>query len=149
MIVTATETNVTLPTVTNSAGYYRVTSLVPGKYQVHFEASGFSPLDMKDIVVPAGQTIRADAQLTARNHATDGGSLSRCGHASNRGNGLLNHRWSQRHSRDSSRRAGSATTRAHGAGSHRQRAAGQQFWFQQRSMELSPTPRTCKGPTFP
>jgi hypothetical protein len=63
VIVTATETNVTLPTVTNSTGYYRVTSLVPGKYQVHFEASGFSPLDMKDIVVPAGQTIRADAQL--------------------------------------------------------------------------------------
>jgi hypothetical protein len=61
--VTATETNVTLPTVTNSAGYYRVTSLVPGKYQVHFEATGFSPLDMKDIVVPAGQTIRVEAQL--------------------------------------------------------------------------------------
>jgi hypothetical protein len=63
VIVMAIETNAALPTVTNSAGYYRVTSLVPGKYQVHFEASGFSPLDMKDIVVPAGQTIRADAQL--------------------------------------------------------------------------------------
>jgi hypothetical protein len=63
VIVTATETNATLPTVTNSTGYYRVTSLVPGKYQVHFEASGFSPLDIKDIVVPAGQTIRTDAQL--------------------------------------------------------------------------------------
>ncbi len=63
VIVTATETNVTLPTVTNSTGYYRVTSLVPGTYQVHFEGSGFSPLDMKEIVVPAGQTIRADAQL--------------------------------------------------------------------------------------
>src|SRR6266853_780405 len=61
--VMATETNVTLPTATNNAGYYRVTSLVPGKYQVHFEASGFSRLDLKDIVVPAGQTIRADAQL--------------------------------------------------------------------------------------
>src|SRR5260221_987758 len=61
--VMATETNVTLPTATNNAGYYRVTSLVPGKYQVHFEASGFSRLDLKGIVVPAGQTIRADAQL--------------------------------------------------------------------------------------
>jgi hypothetical protein len=63
VVVIATETNVTMPTVTNSAGYYRVTSLVPGKYQVHFEAPGLSPLDMKDIIVPAGQTIRADAQL--------------------------------------------------------------------------------------
>ena len=61
--VKAVETNVTLPTVTNSTGYYRVTSLVSGKYYVHFEAAGFSPLDMKDIIVPAGQTIRADAQL--------------------------------------------------------------------------------------
>jgi hypothetical protein len=61
--VTAMETNVTLPTVTNSTGYYRVTGLVPGKYLVHFEVPGLSPLDMKDINVPAGQTIRADAQL--------------------------------------------------------------------------------------
>ena len=63
VIVTAQETNVSLPTTTNSAGYYRVTSLVPGKYQVHFEVSGFAPLDMTDIVVPAGQTIRTDAKM--------------------------------------------------------------------------------------
>jgi len=63
IIVTAQETNVSLPTTTNGAGYYRVTSLVPGKYRVHFEVSGFAPLDLIDIVVPAGQTIRADAKL--------------------------------------------------------------------------------------
>jgi hypothetical protein len=61
--VTATETNVSLPTVTNNAGYYRVTSLVPGKYRVHFESGGFAPLDLTDIEVPAGQTVRADAKL--------------------------------------------------------------------------------------
>jgi len=61
--VTALDTNVTLPTTTNSAGYYRVVDLVPGKYQIHFEQSGFSPLDLTNIEVPAGQTIRADAQL--------------------------------------------------------------------------------------
>ena len=63
VLVTAVETGENLPTTTNSAGYFRVTSLVPGKYHVHFEVSGFSPLDLIDLVVPAGQTVRADAQL--------------------------------------------------------------------------------------
>ena len=61
--VTAVDTNVVLPTVTNSAGYYRVVDLVPGKYTVHLEATGFSPLDVTDITVAPGQTIRADAKL--------------------------------------------------------------------------------------
>jgi len=62
--VTSVETGVTLPTVTNSAGYFRVVDLVPGRYKVRFDSSGFSPLDMTDVVVPAGnQTIRVDAQL--------------------------------------------------------------------------------------
>ena len=61
--LTAIETGVALPSVTNSVGYYRVIALVPGKYSVHFDAAGFSPLDLTDIVVPPGKTIRADAQL--------------------------------------------------------------------------------------
>jgi hypothetical protein len=61
--VTAQETNISVPTTTNRAGYFRVTSLIPGKYHVHFEVSGFSPLDLVDIVVPAGQAVRADATL--------------------------------------------------------------------------------------
>ena len=60
---TAVETNVVLPTTTNSTGYYRVVDLVPGTYQAHFDASGFSPLDLRGITVPPGQTIRADAGL--------------------------------------------------------------------------------------
>jgi hypothetical protein len=61
--VTAVETNIVLPTATNNVGYYRVVDLVPGKYQVRFEASGFSLLDLTEITVPPGQTIRADAGL--------------------------------------------------------------------------------------
>jgi hypothetical protein len=60
---TTVETNVVLPTTTNSTGYYRVVDLVPGTYQAHFDASRFSPLDLRGITVPPGQTIRADAGL--------------------------------------------------------------------------------------
>jgi len=58
------DTGVTLPTVISNSGYYRVVDLLPGKYTVHFEASGFSPLDLTDIVLPPGnETIRVDAEL--------------------------------------------------------------------------------------
>src|SRR5437867_844945 len=49
--VASAETNVTLRTVTNSAGYYRVVDLGPGKYKVHFEAPGFSSLYLIDLLV--------------------------------------------------------------------------------------------------
>src|SRR2546422_4655643 len=61
--VTAVDTNVSVPTKTNSAGYFRAVDLVPGKYRAHFVVSGFSPLDITEIQVSAGQIIRADAQL--------------------------------------------------------------------------------------
>ena len=61
--VTAVDTNVVLPTTTNSVGYYRVVDLVPGKYQVHIEASGFAPLDLTNILVSPDQTMRQDATL--------------------------------------------------------------------------------------
>jgi hypothetical protein len=61
--VTAVSTNVTLPTLTNSAGYYRVTDLVPGGYKIHFEVRGFSPLELTGVTVTPGQSSRADAQL--------------------------------------------------------------------------------------
>ncbi len=61
--VTAVDTNVTVPTKTNSAGYYRVEALVPGKYRAHFVAAGFSPVDVNDIEVPAGEVIKVDATL--------------------------------------------------------------------------------------
>jgi hypothetical protein len=61
--ITDVETNVSTPTKTNSAGYYHVPNLVPGKYRAHFLASGFSPLDVESIEVLAGEVIREDAQL--------------------------------------------------------------------------------------
>jgi hypothetical protein len=62
--ITSVETNVVQTTKTNSAGYYRVVDLVPGKYRVHFEASGFSPLDITGVEVRAGELIKVDAALT-------------------------------------------------------------------------------------
>src|SRR2546426_955081 len=61
--VTNVGTSVAVPTKTNNAGYYRVVDLVPGKYKVHFEMSGFSSLDLTEIDVPAGKITKVDAQL--------------------------------------------------------------------------------------
>lgn len=61
--ITNVDTNVSAPTKTNSAGYYRVVDLVPGKYRAHFVASGFAPVDVTGIEVTAGQVIKIDAQL--------------------------------------------------------------------------------------
>ncbi len=61
--MTAVDTNVASTTTTNSAGYYRVVDLVPGKYRIRFMAAGFSPLDLTDQEVLAGQEVRVDPQL--------------------------------------------------------------------------------------
>ncbi|HEV2378361.1 MAG TPA: carboxypeptidase regulatory-like domain-containing protein [Terriglobia bacterium] len=61
--VTSLDTGVANPTRTNSTGYYRAVDLVPGRYRVHIEASGFSPVDLVGIEVPAGQTVKEDGQL--------------------------------------------------------------------------------------
>ena len=61
--VTSVERNEGQTVKTNNAGYYRVEALIPGKYRAHFVATGFSPLDLVDIEVPAGQVIRQDATL--------------------------------------------------------------------------------------
>ncbi len=61
--ITAVETNVAQATKTNSSGYYRAVDLVPGKYRAHFVASGFSPVDVTEIEVPAGEVIKVDTQL--------------------------------------------------------------------------------------
>ena len=61
--VTNVDTNVTASLKTNSEGYYRVPDLVPGRYKVHFEISGFNSLDVADIDVLAGHVMRVDGQL--------------------------------------------------------------------------------------
>lgn len=57
------ETGVVAHLVTNNAGFFLATDLVPGKYTVRIEASGFSPLEIKDIAVGAGTTVTQDAEL--------------------------------------------------------------------------------------
>jgi len=61
--VTSVDTGVATPTRTNITGYYRAVDLVPGRYRVHIEAPGFSPLDMVDVQLLAGQVVREDGQL--------------------------------------------------------------------------------------
>jgi hypothetical protein len=61
--VTSVDTNVSVPTKTNSSGYYRAIDLVPGRYKAHFEIAGFSSLDLTEIDVPAGKVTKVDAQL--------------------------------------------------------------------------------------
>jgi len=61
--ITSVETNVAQTAKTNTSGYYRVFDLVPGKYRAHFAATGFTPVDVTEIAVPAGEVIKIDAQL--------------------------------------------------------------------------------------
>ncbi len=61
--ITDLATNVTAVTKTNDTGYYRVVDLVPGKYSAHIESSGFVAVEIVGIQVPAGETIREDAQM--------------------------------------------------------------------------------------
>jgi hypothetical protein len=63
VVVTNIDTGVETRLVTNAAGFYLAPELVPGRYTVHIEASGFSPLEIKDVMVTAGTTVTADAQL--------------------------------------------------------------------------------------
>jgi hypothetical protein len=61
--VTDLDTNVTVDLTTNGAGFYSAPQLVPGRYAVRVTASGFPPVDIKDLTVTAGLTTTADAQL--------------------------------------------------------------------------------------
>jgi|GEM_PF-709562 len=64
VVVTDVDTNVAQTAKTNGAGYYQAVDLVPGNYRVHFEASGFTAVDVTDIKVLAGAPTRVDRQLT-------------------------------------------------------------------------------------
>ena len=61
--VTSVDTNVASATRTNNTGYYRAVDLVPGKYRVHIAAAGFNATDVVDVAIPAGQTVKVDAQM--------------------------------------------------------------------------------------
>jgi outer membrane receptor protein involved in Fe transport len=50
--------------VTDNQGLYRFPQLRPGTYTVRFELSGFSTVTREGIVLPAGQSIPVDAQMS-------------------------------------------------------------------------------------
>ena len=61
--ITSVATNVVTTTQTNSAGYYRAPALVPGIYNAHFTANGFTPVDITAIEVQSAQSTRVDTKL--------------------------------------------------------------------------------------
>ena len=63
LIVRNVETGVETRLATNSAGFYLAPELVPGRYTIHIESAGFSPLEIKDVMVSAGTTVTQDAEL--------------------------------------------------------------------------------------
>src|SRR5687768_6448223 len=48
--------------VTDADGQFNIPNLVPGRYRVRFELSGFSVVD-REVLVLLGQTFRVDAQM--------------------------------------------------------------------------------------
>ena len=63
VVVRNVDTGVGTNLVSNSAGFYLATDLVPGKYVVHIEAKGFSPVDIEGVTVGANTTVTEDAEL--------------------------------------------------------------------------------------
>lgn len=61
--ITATDTNLTTASKTNSTGYYRVVDLVPGAFQARFSSPGFGTVEVRQIAVQAGTVTRVDAAL--------------------------------------------------------------------------------------
>ena len=49
--------------VTDSAGQYSAPSLVPGTYTVRAAATGFAPIERRDVTVGVGQDVRVDLGL--------------------------------------------------------------------------------------
>ena len=63
VLVKNVDTGVELRLTTNSVGFYLAPELVPGKYSVRFEATGFSALEINEVLVTAGTTTNANAEM--------------------------------------------------------------------------------------
>ncbi len=63
IIVTNTETNISLKTETNNQGFYIVSSLKPGLYSITVEKAGFKKVVRTGITLQVNQTARADISL--------------------------------------------------------------------------------------
>src|SRR5579883_189218 len=62
--VTNQDTGVVRTAVTTAEGVYTVPSLLAGKYSVEAQAQGFTPAQVKDIVLNVGSNSRVDLVLT-------------------------------------------------------------------------------------
>lgn len=62
--VTNTATNAERKAVTSGAGEYRFDLLPPGSYQLHVEASGFGPAEVKGLQVMVGSAATINVPLT-------------------------------------------------------------------------------------
>lgn len=56
-------TNISTETLTNDAGLYRISSLIPGTYLLSVEQPGFKKFVRENIVVSVGTVVRVDATL--------------------------------------------------------------------------------------
>ncbi len=63
VVVVSIDTGVETKLVTNSAGFFLALDLVPGRYTVRIRAAGFSPLEVNGVVVTAGQSSPANAEM--------------------------------------------------------------------------------------
>jgi hypothetical protein len=63
VIVKNVDTNVGVNLVTNAAGFYLAPELVPGRYTVHVDATGFFALEVSNVAVTAGATTIQDLSL--------------------------------------------------------------------------------------
>lgn len=61
--ITNAELGITRTTETNSSGYFAVSALPPGTYQIRVEAPGFSVAEQKNVTVAVGQTLAFKSTL--------------------------------------------------------------------------------------
>jgi hypothetical protein len=63
VLVKNVDTGIEHNLTTNSAGFYLVTELVPGKYLVRMKYAGFSTLEIEGVLVTAGTTAVVDGEM--------------------------------------------------------------------------------------
>ena len=61
--ITNEATGVSLETISNEQGIYRVPALVPGRYRVDVNLDGFTPYVQQSIILQVGQTLAIDVTL--------------------------------------------------------------------------------------
>ena len=63
VVVRNVDTNIQNRTTTNDSGLYEVTNLIPGRYSVTAEYTGFKTVVVSNILLETSATVRADVRL--------------------------------------------------------------------------------------